>query len=201
MAETRIESLLRAAHSSPDQDSSVNGAKRIFIDENEARAFYSESSDRMLRIEEWQKSSSVTDYHLFEESGRPVDSDPISVGKFIQIALYGTGKYDWVQVDEIVDAADERIIVVRPSHDPTNPEERDKTSHFFWPEARNNFCLQLNETKVAFYVIGLHEKQNTEFTAGLIESARNAAVANVGYYSGLQKAVWKEFSQRFLQNE
>ncbi len=32
----------------------------------------------------------------------------------------------------------------------------------------------------------------------MIESARNAAVANVGYYSGLQDKVWKEFCSNAL---
>lgn len=54
---------------------------------------------------------------------------------------------------------------------------------------------------VAFYVIGLNENPNTAFTDGLIETARNAAVANIGYYSGLQKKVWKEFCSNFLKTD
>jgi hypothetical protein len=35
----------------------------------------------------------------------------------------------------------------------------------------------------------------------LIESARNAAIANVGYYTGLQKGVWKQFASNFVATE
>jgi len=51
------------------------------------------------------------------------------------------------------------------------------------------------------YVIGLDENQNVSFTDSLIESARNAAVANIGYYSGLQKSVRKEFCSNFLKSD
>ena len=201
MDTTTIESLLEAANSAPENDSSINMEKRIFTTAPLSDDFFAMTRKRMVDIEEWKKNSSVTDYDLFDESGGEVNSQPISIGKFIRIALYGTGKYDWVEVDEIVDRPNEFVIIVRPSHDPTQPDERDSVSHFFGPDARNHFCLQLNDKTVAFYVIGLHEKQNTKFTDGLIESARNAAVANIGYYSGLQKGVWKEFCTRMLQSD
>jgi hypothetical protein len=61
--------------------------------------------------------------------------------------------------------------------------------------------VQRNGKTVAFYVIGLNEKQNTKFTDSVIESARNAAIANIGYYSGVQKFVWKQFASNFLATE
>jgi hypothetical protein len=121
---------------------------------------------------------------------------------FIRISLYGAGKYDWVQVVSITDEPGEFIVTVKPSHDPTErPVNLDSISHFFGPEATNNFCVQKAEKTVAFYVIGLDEHQNTKFTDGLIESARNSAVANIGYYTGLQKGVWKEFCKNFLSTD
>lgn len=201
MGTNKIETLLQAANSTTENDSSINIAKRQFPVEAEAAQFYRETRDRMVRIEEWRENSSITSYDLFDSSGQQVDTEPIAIGRFIRISLYGTGKYDWVCVDTITDEPDEFVITVRPSADPTLPERDDSISHFFWPEARNNFCLQLNEKTVAFYVIGINEKQNTAFTDGLIESARNAAVANVGYYSGLQKTVWKEFALNFLKTD
>jgi hypothetical protein len=154
----------------------------------------------MLQIAEWNENSSPTEYGLFDESGSDVRSEPISVGKFIRIGLYGGGKYDWVRVVEILDEPDELVISVKPIFDPTErPQDRSSISHFFGPEGENNFCLQRHEKTVSFHVIGLNEKQNTGFTDGLIESARNAAIANVGYYSGLQDKVWKEFCSNFLR--
>jgi hypothetical protein len=197
MTSGNIETLLKAANSSPDNDSSVNVAKRTFLNESDARAFFEETKNKLFQIAEWRKNSSATTYELFDESGRVIESGRMSEGNFIRIALYGGGKFDWVRVVAIVDTDDEIILKVKPSYDPTS-DDKESTSHFFGPEAENNFCVRLDGSVVAFYVIGLHERTNTAFTDGLIESARNAAVANIGYYSGLQKAVWKQFSKNFL---
>lgn len=201
MGKSVIESLLEAANSSPENDSSINVAKRTFVSEDDAGEFFKTTRMHMVRIEEWRKNSSMTTYDLFDEAGQEVNSEPISAGKFIRIGLYGGGKYDWVRVEEILDEPTEFVIRARPSHDTTQPDRKDSISHFFGPEARNHFCLQLNVKTVAFYVIGLKEKHNTKFTDSLIESARNAAVANVGYYTGLQKSVWKEFCKNFLSTD
>jgi hypothetical protein len=199
MTSGTIEKLLEAANSSPETDTSINLAKRQFVESAAAAAFFRETRERILRIDEWKKNSSVTDYDLFDESGARINHEPIAVGRFIRIALYGSGKYDWVRIVSITDEPQEFVITVQPTFDPT-AAQRDPSSisHFFSPEATNNFCLQMNDKVVAFYVIGLNEHQNTSFTDGLIESARNAAVANVGYYSGMQKAVWKEFCSSVL---
>ena len=201
-ASETIENLLKAANSSDEGDTSVNVSKRVFLDETECDHFFAATKSEMVDIDEWNRNSSATSYALFDETASVVERTPISVGHFIRIGLYGGGKYDWVRVISIVDEDDEFIITVQPSEDPTKrPRDRNSISHFFGPEARNNFCLQRNEKTVAFYIIGLNEKQNVAFTDGLIESARNAAVANVGYYSGLQKAVWKQFASNFIATE
>src|SRR5215204_4123326 len=199
MGSSKIESLLRAANSSDRNDTSINLAKRVFLEESEASAFFQYKRSALFQISEWKKNSSVTEYDLFDEAGKLANGDTISIGKFIRIALYGSGKYDWVRVMEIFDEQSETVLVITPSHDPTKESGDSSISHFFSPEAVNNFCIQLNDKTVAFYVIGLDEHQNTKFTDGLIETARNAAVANIGYYSGLQKGVWKEFCIKFLE--
>lgn len=201
MASGKIEALLKAANSSTDNDTSVNVVKRTFLKDDDCAAFFEMTKANLLRIEEWNENSSVTSYELFDGSGRSDASGLIAESKFIRIALYGSGKYDWVRVLKISDETDELVITVKPSYDPTDGSDRSSISHFFGPEAENNFCVQRIDNAVAFYVIGLNEKQNTKFTDGLIETARNAAVANVGYYSGLQKSVWKDFAANFLRTD
>lgn len=78
---------------------------------------------------------------------------------------------------------------------------RSMVVHFYGPEAVNNFCLPKHEKTVSFHGIGLNEKRNTQFTEGLIESARTAAIANLGYYSGLQDKVWKQVCANVLLAE
>jgi hypothetical protein len=48
------------------------------------------------------------------------------------------------------------------------------------------------------YVIGLNERLNSGHTSGMIETVRNTAVANIGYYLGIQKAEWKKFCESFF---
>jgi hypothetical protein len=202
MHESTVESLLKAANSSTEGDTSVNLAKRVLLDEAECAAVFESAKTRLLDISEWNRNSSPTEYALFDEAGNQIGSEPISPGQFMRIGLYGAGKYDWVRVVSIMDQPDERVLTVKPTYDPTaEPRDVSTVSHFFGPEATNNFCVQREGKTVAFYVIGLNEHQNTEFTSGLIESVRNSAVANIGYYTGLQKAVWKEFCTNFLKSE
>ena len=197
MTSRAIESLLRAANSAEDSDTSVNSAGRHFTDAQTAANFFREVCEHLLQIEHWNKNSSVTEYELFgpgREQGR------IMVDSFIRIKLYGSGKSDWVQVVSIADGPGEMVMTVKPTYDPTeDPVDPSLTSHFFGPEATNNFCVQLDDKAVTMYVIGINERQNTKFTDSLIESARNAAVANIGYYSGLQKTVWKQFCKNFIE--
>lgn len=202
MAFSMIEKLLEQANSSTSGDTSMNVSKRIFLEVPESIAFFNETKSNMTDIDEWNKNSSATEYELFDENGAVVSGRAIGIGSFIRIGLYGGGKYDWVNVIAITEDELEFVITVQPSHDPTKtPQDHSSISHFFGAEARNNFCVQLNDKTVAFYIIGLHEKQNTEFTDGLIESARNTAIANVGYYTGLQKAVWKQFASNFMKKD
>lgn len=193
--------LLEAANSSSRHDTSVNSARRTFLSESDAVKFFQSVRENLFRISEWRKNSTATTYDVFEASGQPSNSDTIDLGKFIRIKLHGSGKYDWVRVEEITEDADLAILRVKPSPDPTDQDRSDSTSHFFGPEAENNFCVQLIEKSVVFYVIGLNERQNTKDADGFVESARNAAVANVGYYSGLQNAVWKDFATNFLRTD
>lgn len=201
MAQNRIEMLLEAANSSLQHDTSVNSARRTFLSESDAVKFFKSVRENLFRISEWRKNSTATSYDLFDASGQASNSDTIGLGKFIRIKLHGSGKYDWVHVEEIAEEAGATILRVKPSYDPTDPDRSDSTSHFFGPDAENNFCVQLNEKSVMFYVIGLDERQNTKDADGFVESARNAAVANIGYYSGLQKAVWKDFATNFLRTD
>jgi hypothetical protein len=197
MTSSGIERLLQTANSSEDGDTSVTSGKRHFLNTSDAEQFFRDVCDRLLKIDEWNKNSSVTEYELF---GAGREDGKIQFGSFIRIKLYGSGKSDWVRVLSIAKEPNEMIITVKPSHDPTeDPVDESLTSHFFGPEATNSFCVQLDGQEVAVYVIGLNERQNTRFTDSLIESARNAAVANVGYYTGLQKSVWKQFCKNFLE--
>ena len=140
----------------------------------------------------------LSTYALFDENGREINE--INVGTFIRISLKASGKYDWIRVIDIYDAPDEFIITVKPTFDPTTENrETSAISHFFTDEATNNFCLFKKAETVAFYVIGLNEKTNTNETGGAIETIRNVAV-NLATYLGMQKGEWEKFCHHFLED-
>lgn len=197
----KIENLLQYANSSDEADSSVNSAKRRFSNEFEARSFYTQTKSKLLDLAEWNAKSTGVNYELFDESGKICADKTPEKGKFIRLSLPAAGKYDWVKIIEIYEAANEFVITVQPSYDPTKTLV-DKTviSHFYSHEARNNFCLQRDETEVIFYVIGTGEKQNAADTNNLFETVRNVAAANFGYFFGAQKGVWKDFCKNFLED-
>jgi hypothetical protein len=196
----QIQKLLEMANSSGRTDTSVNFAKRAFDSKAAASEHFEYVSRKLFDINEWSESSSASNYALFDESGKPINGHPLKEGNFIRIHLFASGKYDWVRVESIFEDGMETVVTVKPTFDPT-AEKVDEAviSHFFWAEAENNFCVLLHGTTVTFYVIGINERQNIAETENIVESVRNAAAANLGYYLGIQKTVWKEFSTNMLQ--
>ncbi|MEP7213114.1 MAG: hypothetical protein ABI791_08570 [Acidobacteriota bacterium] len=198
----QIESLLKTANSTNAPVNSVTSARRDMADADAARELFGAVCSNLFDIKKWGEHSSPSDYVLFDRSGRDVSGQPIVEGAFIRISIYGSGKNDWVQVESILRSENEMVITVKPTYDPTaEPRDTGTISHFFHSEARNNFCVQLDGAVVNFYVIGLNERQNVSETESVVETVRNSAVANVGYYTGSQKAIWAEFSKNFLRTD
>lgn len=195
----KIQNLLKQANTREIPDTSITFAKRAFLDESDAQNYFAAVRQKLFDLEEWDKNSAA-DYGLYDEKGGECADKKITVGKFIYIDVPAAGKKDWVKVIDIFDAPDEFIIIVQPTCNPTEkPVETDVTSHFFHRDARNNFCLQRDDKEIILYVIGINEKANLKETGNLIETARNAAAANMGYFLGAQKAMWKDFCANLLE--
>jgi hypothetical protein len=193
------EELIKAANSSAENDTSLNSAKRSFDNAEEARSFFETASSKIHSIDIWNECGTASEYAVFSESGQPAGSI-IEEGRFIRIYLTASGKYDWVRVVSIKQSEDETVITVKPTYDPTqDPPDKSVVSHFFSDESTNNFCLMWDGSAVSFYIVGIEEKQNTDKVSGIVETARNVAAANLGYYSGVQKAEWKMFCSKFLE--
>ena len=183
-----------------ENESSISCADKIFASEAEATQVFLTLKAKLVNINEWNEHSLMSSYALFDEGGSEINERKFYVGAFIRILLTGSPKYDWIRIIDFYETADEFIITVKPAFDPT-AENVDKslTSHFFTDEATNNFCLFREKRKVALYVIGLNEKQNTSETEGTLETIRNVAV-NVATYFGMQKGEWEKFCHHFLED-
>ena len=195
----KTDNLLNQANLDEDH-SSFSSAEKTFADQAKAAQIFSILKAKLLNINEWNAHSLLSSFRLFDENGQTLAPENLSVGSFMQISLKGTMKYDWVRVIDIYEAADEFIITVKPTFDPTADEiDKSVVSHFFTDESTNNFCLLRRADTVALYVIGLNEKLNTRETKNVLEAARNAAV-NAGSYFGVQTGEWEKFCHHFLED-
>lgn len=196
----KIQALLERADPA-DSSCSVSLDERGFPDAGSAGAMFSRLKKDLLDLKKWNEHSTLTGFELFDENGSPGQTDTIFQNAFLRISLKGAIKYDWVRVIEIYESADEFVITVRPTYDPT-VEKPDKTvtSHFFTAESTNNFCLSKHDKTVSLYVIGLDEKQNTSETKNPLETVRNMATVNIGNFFGIQEGEWTAFCKNFLSS-
>ena len=196
---SKINSLLEQANQNKNE-SSVSFAEKSFSDEAAKERVFSNLKTKLLNIEEWNEHGSLSSYEIFDESGQRLADNRLFTGVFIRISLKATGKYDWVRVIDINEAADEFVVTVKPTFDPTEEKpDKSRISHFFTDDSTNNFCLLKKAESVKFFVIGLNEKRNTQETENVVESVRNRAV-NLGSYLGVQKSEWENFCRSFLDS-
>jgi hypothetical protein len=196
-----LEQAAAQAESSTAEVSSVSNATRNCSSETEAKNVFQRLIQKLFNIEQWNAESNLSSFALFDENGFAKMEKIPAVGDFIRISLPGSGKDDWVKIVEIHDAADEIVLTVQPSLNPTDKEDNSTTSHFFTNDSTNNFCLQKKGIELNFYVIGLGEKSNIKDTSGIVETVRNFATANIGHFLGIQKAQWQNFCDNFVEIE
>ncbi len=196
-----LEQAAAQAESSTAEVSSVTNATRNCSSETEAKNVFQRLIQKLFNIEQWNAESNLSSFALFDENGFAKMEKIPAVGDFIRISLPGSGKDDWVKIVEIHDAADEIVLTVQPSLNPTDKEDNSTTSHFFTNDSTNNFCLQKKGIELNFYVIGLGEKSNIKDTSGIVETVRNFATANIGHFLGIQKAQWQNFCDNFVEIE
>jgi hypothetical protein len=183
-----------------ESHSSVSAAEKTFADEAEAARVFSALKRKLSDIEEWNAHAMLSSFEIFDESGQLLETKKITTDAFLQISLTGTMKCDWVRVIDIHETAEEFIITVRPTFDPTSETPyKSVVSHFFTDESVNNFCLLKRGSRIGLYVIGLNEKMNSSDTEGTLETVRNAAV-NLGAYLGVQRGEWEKFCHHFLED-
>lgn len=193
-----LERAVRHSDSPTSESSSVAKATRVFTDAASAEKAFAVLKKRLFFIEQWNDYSEISSFELFDKIGNPDSVKTAAAGDYIKVILPGSGKDDWVKIVEISESPDEIVLTVQPSHDPTDEANERTTSHFFVADSTNNFCLQKKEAKINFYVIGLNEQTNTTETSGVLETARNLATANIGYFLGIQKTQWETFCRNFL---
>src|SRR4051812_19262292 len=112
----KTDKLLEQVHHD-EEHSSFSSAEKTFAGKAAAAQAFAALKEKLLNINEWNAHAMLTTFRLFDENGRPAASEKLSRGIFLRIDLKGSGKYDWVRVVEIDEAADEFIITVKPTFD------------------------------------------------------------------------------------
>ena len=198
---SRTRELLQQTEDLPEDEFSITHADRDFSDRHSAEAFFKKLKRRLVDLANWNANAGLSSYELFDANGLPAEDQRLKKGCFLAITLHGSGKSDWVRVENIFESDDEIVITVSPTFDPTaDPVETGKVSHFFSADATNNFCAFVENACASIYVIGLNERLNAGHASGTVEKLRNTIVANVGYYLGIQKAEWAKFCESFLSD-
>ena len=197
----KIENLLKCANESTAADSSVTSSTRVCATENEAESVFLQLAGKLFSIEHWNIESEITGFKLYAADGIAQPDKTAAVGDYLKTSMPGSGKDDWIKIVESTESPDEIVLTVQPSLDPTDKSDETTVSHFFAAVSTNNFCLQKKGVKITFYVIGLDEKSNVEATGGIIETVRNFATANIGYFLGIQKAQWQTFCDNFIESD
>ena len=101
----KTDKLLNQANLDEDH-SSFSSAEKTFPDQAQAAQIFSILKAKLSNINEWNAHSLLSTFGLFDENGQPLQNEKLAVGVFMQIALKGTVKYDWVRVIDIYEAAD-----------------------------------------------------------------------------------------------
>lgn len=199
----KIHDLLSQANaqklSESREQSSLAHAERKFASTSEAETAFRDLKEKLLYIKAWNTNARFMRFSHFNQSGIEQKEVKAQISDFLCVHLTASGKNDWVEIVSINDDENEFVLTVCPSHNPTNSDsDETATSHFFTSDSNNNFCLARRDSSVSIYVIGLNEKSNIDEAETTLEAVRNAALANFGYYSGIQQSEWQSFCENFL---
>ena len=160
---------------------------------------------RFLDVNSWElfAGEEKASFSLTDANGNFLPDHP-AIGNFIKIKIPGlhnpTGDgFDWVKIEEIKEEKNlnfESVYIrVRPSSDPTKPEE--KVAHFFDEKATSNFLIRRVDEEIFAEVHGRNEEPNTE-NLNLLEKARNLLVAIGGMIAG-SKFQWKSLTEGLIK--
>ena len=162
-----------------------------FENETQAIEHFTLVRKRFLDVNSWElfAGEEKASFSLRDSNGKLI-LDLSVTGNFIRIKIPGlhnpTGDgFDWVKIEEIKEEKNlnfESVYIrVRPSSDPTKPEE--KVAHFFDEKATSNFLIRRVGEEIFAEVHGRNEEPNTE-NLNLLEKARNLLVAIGGMIAG-----------------
>lgn len=179
----------------------------VFKSDAEARHHFEKVKKRFLDINSWElfAGKEKAEFSLRNNTGELLLEKP-EIGNHVKIKIPGLKNptddvFDWVIIEDIVEAkkpnCESVYIRVRPTSDPTKPEE--KTAHFFDEKATSNFIIKREKNTVSAEVHGRNEEPNLEDLSA-VEKVRNFLVAVGGMIAG-SKFQWKSLTDGLIRND
>lgn len=180
----------------------VYTSARDLPDDASARTEFGLAKKRLFDVNRWSgiPGAANAGFHIHDESGRPLEKDQIEVGDFIKIDLPGPLPMYWVTVTTVVEEAERAFFAVRPSHDPTEPAQKEVTAHFFHDDAQSVFLVERNGQRLVAKEIGTDEAVNTREPEAGSQAVLNTVVSETGW-AFFQKYQWKNLTDYLVGNE
>ncbi|SFI65467.1 hypothetical protein SAMN05421638_0487 [Kaistella treverensis] len=178
----------------------------IFDDDAAAMQHFQTVRKRFLDVNSWEffAGEEKAEFSLRDENGELTLEEP-KVNHFIKIKVpllhNSDDGYDWVQIEEVQEEItpekESVFIKVRPSQNPTKPEN--DTKHFLDSDATSNFIIKREGTKICAEVHARNETPNTDDHT-LLEKIRDKIVALGGMLLG-SKIQWEGFTSGLIKYE
>ncbi|PVH25349.1 hypothetical protein [Sphingobacterium corticibacter] len=178
-----------------------------FSTTEEAKEFFLVAKERLLGINDWNEvavlPSSV--FQLADSKGAHLEREA-QEGDLVKIDILGPGLpssdgYDWVRIEQILEeiiAKSQKVsITLRPTTDPTQPNEG--IAHFFKNIATSTIVLEQQDKEVSAQYAGRNELINDE-NEGIADTIRNALIG-LGVKLGGSYPQWKALVAGLVQKD
>lgn len=168
---------------------------RQFDDEDSAAFEFARSRERLFNVNGWTNIPGVANakFELFTAEGELLERNNVQIGDFIKIDLPGPLPFYWVKVVELSDQPDNAQFTVKPTHDPTENDDKSATDHFFQERARSIFRVERKGNEITAMEIGINESANNNEGEAGGKGLTNTLVS-AGGWAAIQKYQWKNLT-------
>lgn len=168
---------------------------RRFDDADSAGFEFSRGRERLFNVNAWSNIPGIANatFELFNGAGHKLDRYQVQKDDFIKIDLPGPLPFYWVKVIELSQENDAAQFTVQPTFDPTEPDDKTVTAHFFQEKARSIFRIERVGNEITAMEIGFDEAINNKESEAGGKGLINTLVSEGGW-AAFQKYQWKNLT-------
>lgn len=182
--------------------------EKLFFNQAEAKEFFKKAKHRLLNVFDWKNCAALpmADFVVIDKEGNEVIR-PVYEGDVLRIDIPGPGSvsgdgYDWVAVEQLkeeegTDGSRSCSILLRPTSNPMDTDNKGEVSHFFKDSATSTLIVKQVGNKVVAEYYGRNEVINTDVEK-TVDKVRNSMVG-LGAKLGFSDMEWKCLIESFLK--